>query len=145
MTIEKRILIVDDDDPIRVLLLTVLRKRGFRVDSARNGQEAVDKSLQCRYSIVLLDLMMPLMSGYEFLERVEQWPDDQRPLVIVLTAGTEPRDLNPKIVAGTIRKPFDIELLIDTIEACSRLLDEFAQRENCPPSEGELDQFGKPN
>lgn len=142
---EKRILIVDDDDPIRMLLLTVLRKRGFRVDSARNGEEAVEKSRQCRYSMVLLDLMMPRMSGYEYLAQVEQWPADQRPLVIVLTAGTEPRDLNPQIVAGTIRKPFDIELLIDTIEACIRMLQEYAQRENCPPSDGELDQFGKPN
>lgn len=142
---EKRILIVDDDDPIRMLLLTVLRKRGFRVDSARNGEEAVEKSRQCRYSIVLLDLMMPRMSGYEYLEQVEKWPADQRPIVIVLTAGTEPRDLNPSIVAGTIRKPFDIELLIDTIDACIRMLQEFPQRDSCPPADGELDQSEKPN
>lgn len=142
---EKRILIVDDDDPIRMLLLTVLRKRGFRVDSARNGEEAFEKSRQCRYSIVLLDLMMPRMSGYEYLAQVEQWPADQRPIVIVLTAGTEPRDLNPDIVAGTIRKPFDIELLVDTIGACIRTQQEFAQRDNCPPADGELDQPEKPN
>ena len=142
---EKRILIVDDDDAIRMLLFTVLRKRGFRVDSARNGEEAVEKSRLCRYSIVLLDLMMPRMSGYEYLEEIEQWPPDQRPLVLVLTAGTEPRNLNPQIVAGTIRKPFDIELLLDTIEACIRTLEEFRQRESCPPSDGELDQSEKPN
>lgn len=143
--IEKRILIVDDDDPIRMLLFTVLRKRGFRVDSARNGEEAVEKSRLCRYSIVLLDLMMPRMSGYEFLEEVETWPEDQRPLVIVLTAGSEPRNLNPKIVAGTIRKPFDIELLVDTIAACFRTIPDFSQRDNCPPSDSELGRIEKPN
>ena len=142
---EKRILIVDDDDPIRTLLLTVLRKRGFNVDSARNGEEALEKTRQCRYSVVLLDLMMPRMSGYQFLEQIEQWPAAQRPLVIVLTAGSEPRDLNPDIVAGTIRKPFDVELLVDTIEACNRMLEGFAQRENCPPSDSDLDNLGKPN
>lgn len=142
---EKRILIVDDDDPIRTLLLTVLRKRGFNVDSARNGEEALEKTRQCRYSVVLLDLMMPRMSGYEFLARIEEWPAEQRPLVIVLTAGSEPRDLNPDIVAGTIRKPFDVELLVDTIEACNRMLEGFAQRENCPPSDSDLDNLGKPN
>jgi CheY-like chemotaxis protein len=89
--------------------------------------------------------MMPRMSGYEFLAEVETWPEEQRPVVIVLTAGNEPRDLNPKIVAGSIRKPFDIELLVDTVEACLRTLSDFRQRDNCPPSEGELDQLGKPN
>jgi len=144
--LEKRILIVDDDDPIRLLLLTVLRKRGYRVDTARNGEEAIERSRQCRYSVVLLDLMMPRMSGYEFLEQVEEWPEAIRPLVIVLTAGNEPRDLNPKVVAGTIRKPFDIELLVDTISACIRTLDPFAQNEQCPAPESDLDQTaGKPN
>jgi CheY-like chemotaxis protein len=144
--LEKRILIVDDDDPIRALLLTVLRKRGFHVDAAHNGEEAIERTQHCRYSIVLLDLMMPRMSGYEFLDRVKEWPERERPLVIVLTAGSEPRDLNAQIVVGTIRKPFDIELLVDTISACIRTLDEVAQRENCPPADSELDQsMGEPN
>jgi CheY-like chemotaxis protein len=138
--LEYRILIVDDDDPIRMLLLTVLRKRGFLVDTARHGEEAIERSRHCRYSIVLLDLMMPRMSGYEFLEQIEQWPDDQRPLVIVLTAGPEPRDLNPKVVAGSIRKPFDLELLVDTIAACTRTLGQFEQPADCPPSDSELEQ-----
>ena len=142
---EKRILIVDDDDPIRMLLVTVLRKRGFLADSARNGEEAMDKSRLCRYSVVLLDLMMPRMSGYEFLEQVETWPAEQRPLVIVLTAGAEPRDLNPKIVAGTIRKPCAVEFLVDTIGACLRTVHEFGQNEKCPPPESGLDQFDEPN
>ena|ERR1041385_4624832 len=123
-----------------MLLLTVLRKRGFHVDSARNGEEALERTQQCRYSVILLDLMMPRMSGYEFLEKVEGWPSHERPLVVVLTAGSEPRNLNPKIVAGTIRKPFDIELLVDTISACMRTLSEFTQRDNCPPPDGELNQ-----
>ena len=143
---EKRILIVDDDDPIRMLLFTVLRKRGYRVDTARNGEEAVERSRECRYSVVLLDLMMPRMSGYEYLEEVETWPEAQWPLVIVLTAGTEPRDLNPKIVAGSIRKPFDIQLLVDTIVACIRTSDEFSQRDGCPPPDSDLNQrLEKPN
>jgi len=144
--LEKRILIVDDDDAIRMLLLTVLRKRDFHVDTARNGEEAIERTQQCRYSIILLDLMMPRMSGYEFLSRVEGWPANERPLVIVLTAGSEPRNLNAKIVAGTIRKPFDIELLVDTITACMRTLEELRQNGGCPPSESDLGRpSGEPN
>ncbi|HWN67048.1 MAG TPA: response regulator, partial [Haliangium sp.] len=68
MRLEKRILIVDDDDAIRALVVTVLRRRGYRLDTARNGLEALEKLKNCRYSLVVLDLMMPRMSGYDVLD-----------------------------------------------------------------------------
>jgi CheY-like chemotaxis protein len=136
-TDEKRILVVDDDDAIRALLLTVLRRRGLKVDTARNGLEATERCARCRYAVMLLDLMMPRMSGYEVLERLENMPPDRRPFVIVLTAGNEPRSLNPAIVAGTVRKPFDIEMLLDTVLACMNTLLAAEQAEDCPPAESE--------
>jgi len=134
---EKRILVVDDDDAIRALLLTVLRRRGFKVDTARNGVEALERSARCRYSLVLLDLMMPRMSGYQLLEQVESWPASQRPCIIVLTAGNEPRNINPDLVAGTVSKPFDIELLIDMIAAYILAATETDQTDSCPAAESE--------
>ncbi len=134
---EKRILVVDDDDAIRMLLLTILRRRGLVVDSARHGGEAVELFDRCAYSVVLLDLMMPQLNGWEVLAHLEQLPEESRPLVIVLTAGNEPRDLNPKLVAGTVRKPFDVELLLDTITACMGTLPDKDQLDNCPPANDE--------
>ena len=90
MRLEKRILIVDDDDAIRALLMTVLRRRGFVADSARNGVEALEHLAACRYSLVVLDLMMPRMSGYELLDHLGGMPPSTRPPVLVLTAGLEP-------------------------------------------------------
>ena len=133
---EKRILVVDDDDAIRALLFTVLRRRGFRVDTARHGAEAVERFGKCRYAVVLLDLMMPRLSGYDVLDQLAAMTD-RRPVVIVLTAGSEPRSLDPQIVAGTIRKPFDIELLVQTVTACFATLVEREQLEGCPPPESE--------
>ena len=72
MTKEKRILVVEDDDAIRALLFTVLRRRGFKVDTAPNRAHGLERFNHCGYSLVLLDLMMPVMSGYEFLERLEK-------------------------------------------------------------------------
>ena len=134
---EKRLLVVDDDDAIRALLFTVLRRRGLKVDTARNGIEATERCARCRYAVMLLDLMMPHMSGYDVLERLENLPPEQRPFVIVLTAGHEPRQLNPNIVAGTVRKPFDIELLLDTVLACMATLRALEQTEECPPADSE--------
>jgi len=134
---EKRILVVDDDDAIRALLITILRRRGMRIDSARSGVEAIERIASCRYSLILLDLMMPHMSGYDVLERLEELPENERPFVLVLTAGGEPRTLNPSIVAGTVRKPFDIELLVDSVVACLAMLGTREQTERCPPAESE--------
>jgi CheY-like chemotaxis protein len=130
---EKRVLVVEDDEPIRSLLLTVLKRRGQKADTACNGAEAIERLQTCNYSLVLLDLMMPVMSGYEFLDALESQKFAQRPLVIVLTAGTVGMRLNPDVVAGTIRKPFDIEILVDTVESCLQALAELGQLENCPP------------
>src|SRR5687767_6288082 len=118
MRLEKRILIVDDDDPIRALLMTVLRRRGFHADCARNGVEALELLGACCYALVVLDLMMPRMNGHELLDHIGALPLATRPLVLVLTAGLGLRTLDTRFVVGTIQKPFDIELLVDTVAGC---------------------------
>lgn len=134
---DKRILVTDDDDAIRTLLFTVLRRRGFKVDTARNGKEALERLARCVYSVILLDLMMPVVSGYEVLDHLMAQPQQQRPFVIVLTAGTEPHGLDPSLVAGTIRKPFDVELLVDTISACVASAAVQDQDDECPQADSE--------
>jgi chemosensory pili system protein ChpA (sensor histidine kinase/response regulator) len=131
MRLEKRILIVDDDDPIRALLMTVLRRRGFHADCARNGVEALELLAACRYSLIVLDLMMPRMNGYEVLDHVGKMPPATRPLVLVLTAGLGQRSFDTSFVVGTIQKPFDIELLVDTVAGCLVAAAEQPQLESC--------------
>ena len=129
---EKRILIVDDDEAIRALLFTILRRRGFAVDVTNNGVEAMARLRICRYSVMLLDLMMPMKSGWEVMEELKKVPADARPVVIVLTAGNDPRDLDPALVAGSIGKPFEVNLLIDTVMACTNALAARPQLPGCP-------------
>lgn len=123
---------IDDDEAIRTLLFTVLRRRGFAVDAAKNGHEAIEAMQRCRYAVALVDLMMPLKNGWEVLEWMAGRPKDDRPLAIVLTAGTTIREMAPDLVAGTVRKPFDVELLLDMVTACASVSD-FVQRDDCPP------------
>jgi two-component system response regulator (stage 0 sporulation protein F) len=132
MRLEKRILIVDDDDAIRALLMTVLRRRGFRVDPARNGIDAMERINACHYTMVVLDLMMPRMNGYEVLEQLAVLPAAIRPLVLVLTAGLDVRKFDTTFVVGTIQKPFDIELLVDTVSGCLLSTAGRPQMDTCP-------------
>ena len=117
-----QILVVDDDDAIRALTSTVLRRRGLRVHDARNGAEALEKMSSHRYALIILDLMMPQISGYEVLSRLGGWPASERPMVLVLTAGAEPKPFDSAFVIGTMHKPFDIALLMDTVTACLRTI-----------------------
>ena len=136
--INQRILVVEDEDAIRALLLTVLRRRGFHVDTARNGLEALERCERCHYVVILLDVMMPLMDGYAFLEALCQ-REGRRPVVIVLTAAGMTRPMNPEVVAGTIRKPFDVELLVDTVAACLTAVPEVDQPPGCPAADSDTD------
>jgi two-component system response regulator ResD len=138
MAKEKRVLVVDDDDAIRALLCTILRRRGLAVDSARNGAEALGKCERCRYAVVLLDLMMPHLNGYEVLNVFANRKREERPLILVLTAGAEPRNLPADLVAGTIRKPFDVEMIVDTILAALTTIGSHDQPEECPPADSEI-------
>jgi len=134
---ETRILIVDDDTAIRTLLFTVLKRRGLPVDTAKHGAEAIEKLGQCRYALLLLDLMMPVMNGWQVLKTLEAMDRSARPSVILLTAGNEPREFNPEIVAGTIRKPFDVEVLYDAVLGCIAVAGAREQPDGCPIAESE--------
>lgn len=136
---EKRILVVDDDEAIRTLLLTILQRHGFAVDTARDGDEALDRLQRCAYALVLLDLMMPHVNGWQVLDVLAQRDDADRPVVIVLTAGTEPRDFASGLVAGSVRKPFDVQLLLDAIAACIAAVGERQQLRDCPPPDSSAD------
>ena len=103
MAREKRILVVEDDEPIRALLFTVLRRRGFRVDTATNGREATERLNRCNYSLVLLDLMMPEIDGFEFLTALRHNEAWQSIPVVVLTS----KDLSAEerqLLSGNVEK-----------------------------------------
>lgn len=117
----KSILVIDDDLAIRVLLQAVLKRMQFNVALAEDGATGLEKLHgDARYDLILLDLMMPKLNGYEFIERVrEEFPND-RPHIIVFTAagkrGVE--KIPPASVCNSILKPFDLERFIDMIGDC---------------------------
>lgn len=90
MTAEERaptILVVDDDEPTRNSLREILEDEGYRVETASNGQEAIDKLERDEPpDLILLDLMMPVMDGWEFLAH-QKSRSPSRPVPIVLLSG----------------------------------------------------------
>lgn len=113
----RKILVVDDDLAIRVLLDAVLKRMGFEVMVASDGRTALDLNERYDYDLILLDLMMPIVDGYEVLDQI---PARNKPHVIVFT-GVEENDsdaLPRSKVCDSIRKPFDLELFTNTVSRC---------------------------
>jgi DNA-binding response OmpR family regulator len=113
-------LVIDDDLAIRVLLQAVLKRMKFGVDLAEDGQAGLDKLKHDGYDLILLDLMMPRVNGYEFIERVGIDYPENRPHIIVFTAaGKRGVDKIPQdAICNSILKPFDLEKFIEMIGEC---------------------------
>lgn len=104
-----RILVVDDEPFILRSLTFVLRKEGFDVLEARNGEEALDQIREHRPSLVFLDVMMPKKNGYEVCEEVKGDAELRDTYVIMLTAKGQESDRDRGIALGAdeyMTKPF---------------------------------------
>jgi len=116
-----RILIVEDEEAIRTGLADVLVFHGYDVDSAAEGLVGLDKALTGRFDLILLDIMLPGMDGFEICDRVRSVDRDQP--IIMLTAKTSDDDIIRGLKLGAddyVPKPFSIQQLVLRIEAVLR-------------------------
>jgi CheY-like chemotaxis protein len=112
-----RILVVDDDQIIRDTVAEALQLDGFTVDTARNGIEALGIVRDRRPSGIVLDLMMPVMTGWQFLERCRASRLCEGIPVVVMSAYNKLPDEASRLgVLGCIAKPFDLDVLLGAIE-----------------------------
>jgi len=124
------ILVVEDDDTIRRLLMEYLKQHSYlHVEGARDGIEALHEISQRRYAVVVLDLMMPKMSGVDFLDSLEALTSDPSvkslespPSVIVITAAPDAElpsvtiSSRSSLVREVFRKPLDVVRLAEAVE-----------------------------
>ena len=108
------ILVVDDDPDLREFLRLMLTSLGFEVTSAANGQEALDDMEGHDPDLILLDMKMPVMNGWEFCRALES--RDARPPIVVLTAAPDPAARAAEAHAdGWLGKPFEYDDLEATV------------------------------
>lgn len=114
------ILIADDEPNIVVSLEYMLQREGFRVLVARDGQEALDAILQQRPDLVLLDVMLPRLSGYDVCQKVRENAALQGVRIVMLTAKGREVEVDKGIAMGAdvyVTKPFSTRELLATIRA----------------------------
>lgn len=130
-----KILIVDDDATMVNLLSTILEIDGFDTQKALSGKEAFEVLKEGIPDMVLLDIMMPEMDGFEVLARLRDDPDTKRLPIIMLTARTDDKDIFEGWKKGAdeyVTKPFDPHQLVKTINlVLSRSMEERIEERAC--------------
>ena len=124
------IIIVDDEPGVIEIVEANLEPKGYRVLSANTGQEALEKIRKAKPDLVVLDVMMPEMDGWEVLRRIEQDPKTAGLPVIMLTVKSGDEDILRALEAGAVEyitKPFypqdvvaRVEIMLDVFDATMR-------------------------
>lgn len=118
---KRAILVVDDEDPIREFVSQVLIEENYAVTTAHNGAQALELINQgYRPKLILLDMRMPIMNGWDFTKAYRQLPITQVPIV-VMTAATDASAFASDVKADSfLAKPFNLD---DLLEKVSRFTD----------------------
>jgi DNA-binding response OmpR family regulator len=118
-----RVLLIDDDGGIRRLIGTLLQRGGFSYDEAENGQLAIEKLRNGSWDAVLLDLMLPIVNGFEVIDFIKAEQMGMLHQVIVVTAvsnSTLETLPDQHLLFKVVRKPFDVNELMATLDACAK-------------------------
>lgn len=116
-----KVLVVEDDTAIRTLVVAALKREPIEVHTASDGLAALECVRANDYTVILLDLMMPRLNGFEFLENLDSVRGEVEPVVLVMTAfdTTSLRKLPPNRVHAVLHKPFDVERVVDLVRDCA--------------------------
>lgn len=119
----ERILVVEDESAIVDIVCRALRRHGYETESAGDGDAALDKAATLRPDLVILDLMLPKMDGWEVCRRLRATPETASTPVIMLTARRDERDIIEGLEIGAddyIKKPFSLAELVARVRALLR-------------------------
>ncbi|HEX3583429.1 MAG TPA: response regulator [Thermoanaerobaculia bacterium] len=114
------VLVADDETPLLKLMATALEHDGLSVATAHDGAEAIECLSKNEYRVVLLDLMMPRVNGWDVIKWLKAHPDRRPYSLVVVTAADRNvfADLDPEIVNAIIIKPFDTWELTGYVKRC---------------------------
>lgn len=132
-TTPKKILIIEDEESISNIINFNLTKEGYNVETAFDGKDGLDKALSCGCDLILLDVMLPLMDGFEVCKRVRE---KSTVPILMLTAKEEEVDKVLGLELGAddyITKPFGMRELIARIKANLRRSDQMTEKSTAEP------------
>ncbi len=117
--IRKKVLVVDDDPNLIKALTVLLKKEGYDIDTATDGEEAIEKVQEVSPKVMFLDIMMPKKDGFEVCQEVKGSPDTSDTYIIMLSAKAQEEDVKKGIDVGAdeyITKPYSIKQILEKVQ-----------------------------
>ena len=138
MSGEPRVLIVENNDAIRAMLLAILRHQPVGVDSVSTAEEALRRVSECDYALILVDLDMPDDSADRFLSTFRERRPEATTFVLAVQDPKSARQLDPGIVSAVMNKPVEIDRIADVVRECALVIPPPEDPLPCPPAESEV-------
>ncbi|MCP4680089.1 MAG: response regulator [Deltaproteobacteria bacterium] len=133
------ILVVEDNDDVRDIVTTYLRRNGYAVSEASDGQTAVDAFSSINPNLVLLDVLLPKVDGIEVLKQLRQSDTGKRIPVVMMSAVLQTRDLKSETarlnVSSFLQKPFQMRSLMEHVEAALNISQKVSSRNAAPAAQ----------
>jgi DNA-binding response OmpR family regulator len=135
---DARVLIVENDDALRVMLFTVLRHQPLEVDTASTVDQAFDKVMSCDYALMLIDLDLPDDSAVVFLRRFREERPEATTFIIAVRDPRSAATLDASLANAVLNKPLEIDTLAEMTRECARVIPQPDEPLPCPPAESDI-------
>jgi DNA-binding NtrC family response regulator len=139
---ESRVLIIEDDDVLRVMLFTILRHQPLAVDTAATADEAMEKVSTCDYALILIDMNLAHDDATSFLERFAEERPEATTFVIAVRDPSRELACDDTVVSAIVNKPLEIDTLAEVVRECAAVVPVPNDPLPCPPAESDVrDRF----
>ena len=137
-TQQPRVLIIEDNEVLRVLFFTILRHQPLAVDTAQSYEEAMEKVLSCDYALIVIDMDLPHDESDLFLKDFHRQRPDATSFIIAIRNPQPESYVDAQSVVAVLNKPIEIDTLTEVIRECAFLVPPPDDPLPCPASESEI-------
>ena len=134
---EKRVLIIEDNDALRVMLFTILRHQPLSVDTATNAADALEKVQTCDYALILIDMSLSDEDATTFLRQFAEWRPQSTTFIIAVRDPSSELSVAPR-VSAVLNKPLELDTLAEVVRECAAVVPRPEEPLPCPPAESEI-------
>ena len=137
-TNEPRVLILEDNDALRVMLFTVLRHQPLSVDTAATADEAMTKVESCDYALILVDMNLPDGESEDFLRRFRQSRPEATTFVIAVRDPKSDVVMDADEVDAVLNRPLELDTLAEVVRECALVVPPPEDPQQCPQADSDV-------
>jgi len=135
---EPRVLIIESNDALRVMLFTVLRHQPLGVDAAVTSDEALERVSTCDYALIVIDLDLPDGEAERFLAQFRMNRPEATTFVLAVRDPNGESTIDPAMVGAVLNKPLEIDTLAEVVRECAGAVPPPDEPLPCPPAESDM-------